>query len=172
MDKRPCGPFNQNAFVVADMEAALDYWTRTMQVGPFFRFPKIEYVEADYRGTKVAMDYKAALAFSGDLMIELIQPISPSIFKEFLDAGRSGVQHFAAFADDFTAACADLERRGGKRVQGGSFADGSCLAYYDMGGPEPSIIEIVHLKPEILDLFSAIKAASVAWDGKTQTVEF
>lgn len=32
------GPIGQLGFVVADLGAALRYWTETMRVGPFFVF--------------------------------------------------------------------------------------------------------------------------------------
>jgi hypothetical protein len=166
------GPINQNAFIVTNIDTGIDYWTRTMQVGPFFRFPNIVFESADYRGQTFEPAFDAAIAYSGDLMIELIRPRGPSIFQEFLDAGRTGVQHFAAFADDLSLAAEAIARRGGKRVQGGKFTDGSCLAYFDMGGPEPSILEIAQLSPAILGLFGAIKAAAAAWDGGTPTVTF
>jgi catechol 2,3-dioxygenase-like lactoylglutathione lyase family enzyme len=172
MTNRPYGPINQNAFIVTDIDAAIDYWTRVMRVGPFFKFPKIEFAAGDYRGKPFKADFNAAIAYSGDLIIELIKPNGPSIFQEFLDAGGKGVQHLAAFTDDMTAACAAVEKSGGKRVQGGSFADGSAIAYFDMGGPAPSILEIACLKAGPQGLFAAIKAAGAAWDGVTKTISF
>jgi hypothetical protein len=162
----------QNAFIVTDLDAGIDHWTRVMSVGPFFRFPPIVFQEADYRGRPHALQFDAAIAYSGELMIELIRPKGPSLFQEFLEAGREGVQHLAAFADDLAAAQASIERRGGKRVQGGRLADGSAVAYFDMGGPQPSILEIACLMPQALGLFSAIKAAGASWDGTSQTVTF
>lgn len=88
--------------------------------------------------------------------------------SEFLERGQTGVQHLCVFTDDFNAACRDLEARGGTRLQGGHFADGSCLAYYDMGDPAPSILEVTHLKPEIHTLFATLKEAAANWDGKTR----
>lgn len=167
MSRRSCGPINQIAFVVDDFAPAIEHWTRTMQVGPFYRFPRIEFAGADYRGQPVTLDYEAAIAFSGDLMIEFIKPNGPSIFREFLDSGQTGVQHLCVFTDDFDAACRDVEARGGIRLQGGHFADGSCLAYYDMGGPPPSILEVAHLKPDVLALFATLKTAAANWDGTT-----
>jgi hypothetical protein len=168
----PYGPIIQNAFVVADMGAGIDYWTRVMTVGPFFKFPTIVFDEADYRGRPQTPDFEAAIAYSGDLMIELIKPKGASIFKEFLDAGGRGVHHLAAFTDDFRAASAAIEGRGGMRIQGGRVADGSSIAYFDMGGPEPSILEIACLMPPALELFAAIKAAAADWDRNSSTVTF
>jgi hypothetical protein len=172
MTKRPYGPIIQNAFIVDDIDQAIAHWTTVMQVGPFFKFPELVFEEADFRGRSHKPDFAAAIAYSGDLMIELIKPRGPSIFSEFLGSGRTGVHHFAAFSDDLTAAAADLESRGGKRVQGGRLVDGSSIAYFEMGGLEPSVLEIACLMPGPKMLFAAIKAAGADWDGRTPTVSF
>jgi Glyoxalase/Bleomycin resistance protein/Dioxygenase superfamily len=166
------GPINQIAFIVPNIDAGIAHWTQTMRVGPFFKFPKIVFEEADYRGQPQVPDFEAAIAYSGELMIELIRPVGQSIFKEFADRGGTGVQHIAAFADDFSLASQTLEKRGGKRIQGGRFADGSRIGYFDMGGAEPAIIEIAFLSPAVLGLFGTIKAAGATWDGETATVSF
>jgi len=170
MRATPYGPICQNAFVVTDIDAAIKYWTETMRVGPFFRFPKIEFAEGDYRGKPHKADFDAAIAYSGDLQIELIKPNGPSIFKEFQDAGRQGVHHFAVFASDMSAACRKIESLGGARIQGGSFSDGSSIAYFEIGGPEPSILEIAYLKAGPQALFDAIKAAGAGWDGVSKVM--
>jgi hypothetical protein len=164
------GPINQTAYIVADIDSGIDYWTRVMRVGPFFKFPKLEFQSADYRGQALDLDFDAAIAYSGELMIELIRPRGPSIFREFADGGRTGVQHIGAFADDMAAASASLEQRGGRRVQGGSFADGSRIAYFDMGGRESLIFEVAQLMPPVQQLFGAVKAAGAVWDGVTPTL--
>jgi hypothetical protein len=164
------GPINQNAYIVDDMDTAIGYWTRVMRVGPFLKFPKLVFETADLRGQPFVPDFEAAIAYSGHLMIELIKPIGPSIFLEFAAAGRTGVQHVAAFSEDLEAAQAEIERRGGRRVQGGGFADGSRIAYFEMGGPDSIILEIAQLMPPVLALFEAIKAAGLAWDGVTPTM--
>jgi hypothetical protein len=187
MIDRPYGPIVQNAYIVDDLESGIDYWTRVMQVGPFFKFPPIVFVEADYRGRAQAPDFEAAVAYSGDLMIELIRPRGPCIFQEFIEAGRSGVQHVAALADDLHAAAVSIEARGGKRVQGGKLADGSCVAYFEMSGggmtecgmrggetrsPDEVILEIACLMPAARGLFEAIKSAAATWDGASPIVLF
>ena len=165
-------PLNQAAFIVTDMDAAIDFWTGTMGVGPFFVFPPLEAVKGDYRGDPNPVGFRAAVAYSGELMIELILPQGPSIFQDFLDRGGKSVQHFAAFADDMAVAQADIAAGGGRRLQGSTFADGSEVAYFAMTPDESIILEIAVLKPESRGLFDAIKAAGAAWDGKQRTVSF
>ena len=164
------GPINQTAYIVPDLDSGIDYWTRIMRVGPFFKFPKLEFQSADYRGRAQALDFEATIAYSGEMMIELIKPKGPSIFREFADAARTGVQHIGAFTDDMVAAEAAIGKRGGRRVQGGRLADGSSIAYFDMGGRESIIFEVALLMPPVRALFSAVKAAGAASDGVTPTV--
>ncbi len=172
MRAKTYGPINQNAFIVTDIDAGIDHWTSVMGVGPFFKFPKIEFVKGDYRGKSSLPEFDAAIAYSGELMIELIRPRGPSIFKEFQDEGRKGVHHFGAFADDMAAAEGELTAGGALRLQGGTLPDGSCVAYFEMGGPEPSILEIACLQPAALGLFAAIKAAAAGWDGSNKLLTF
>jgi catechol 2,3-dioxygenase-like lactoylglutathione lyase family enzyme len=168
MAKPPYGSFNQVAYMVPDLSAAIDWWTESMGVGPFFVFPPFDIVRGDYRGQPHKNDFGAAIAYSGEIMVELIEPRSPSIFQEFLADGNKGVHHLCAFGDDMVAAQAWIEERGGRRLQGAAFADGSEVAYFAMKEDESVILEIGVLKPEVLALFDAIKAAGANWDGETK----
>ena len=49
------------------------------------------------------MEMSVALANSGDLQIELIQQRNnaPSMYKEFLDSGREGLQHMSYWTRDY-----------------------------------------------------------------------
>ena len=87
---RNFGNVFQIAYVVDEIEKHIDYWTQVMGVGPFFHFPvplPFEWLRAN--GTDLAVDapvFKAvAVAYSGDTMIELIEPGSaPSTYRDFL----------------------------------------------------------------------------------------
>lgn len=165
------GPLTQNAFIVADIDAAVAYWTGTIGVGPFFRFPALAFSEGTLHGTPQIPAFKAAIAYSGDLMIELIEPEGPSIFQEFLDAGGTGVHHNCVLTEDYDAAVAGLTSRGGLVIQSQVVADGSRIAYVQMGGPTPVIIEIAHLTPGVIGLFGMIRKAGANWNGKTQYLQ-
>jgi len=166
------GPLTQNCFVVRDLDAAIRHWTGTMNVGPFFRFPKLRFARGELHGQPHIPDFAAAVAYSGDLMIELIQPQGPSIFQEFLEAGGTGVHHNCVMTKDFEAAEADFRRRGGERLQFQADDNGSVMSYVRMSGITPVIVEIAQLMPEVLALFAAIRAAGAAWDGQTPELVF
>jgi catechol 2,3-dioxygenase-like lactoylglutathione lyase family enzyme len=166
------GPMMQNCFVVRDLDAAIRFWTGTMQVGPFFRFPPLEFSRGELHGKPHIPQFGAAITYSGDLMIELIEPRGPSIFQEFLDAGGTGVHHNCVMTDDFDAAEADFLRRGGERLQFQADATGSVMSYVLMPGVTPVIVEVAQLIPEVGTLFGAIRAAAAGWDGQAPELVF
>lgn len=168
MAKAPFGTINQVAYMVPDIEKAIEWWTEAMGVGPFFVFPPFDVARGDYRGQTHIAEFGAAIAYSGEIMVELIEPRGPSIFQEFLADRKTGVHHLCAFADDMATTQAWIEGRGGHRLQGAMFADGSEVAYFAMDAAETKILEIAVLKPEVLGLFAAIKAAGANWDGTTK----
>lgn len=166
------GVLNQVSYIVPDLEAAIDFWTRTMRVGPFFVFPPFETEKGDYRGRAMIPEFGAAIAYSGELMVELIEPRGPSIFQEHLERRSGAVHHLAAFAESMPAAEAAVAAQGGRRLQGTSFAGGSEVAYFAMTPDESIILEIAVLAPAAHQLFAAIKAAGAAWDGARRTISF
>ena len=166
----------QFAYVVEDIDAAIAHWTRTMGIGPFVRFPVP--LQADWmevRGRRVPADEDifaaVAIAYSGDIMIELIQPGSaPSPYRESLAAGRQGVHHIGIFADDYDAQMA-AARAAGITVAMEGVLPMSRFAYLDTDLLWPgTMIEIIDAKPAMHDYFGAIQAAARAWDGKEAVV--
>ena len=169
------GPIFQIAYVVEDIEAHIDHWTGTMGVGPFFKFPlplPLEMLEV--RGQRVALttDLYAdvAISFSGDMMIELIQPGSAaSVYHEFLDSGRRGVHHVGTFTDAFDEQVA-AARAAGITVALEGILPFSRFAYLDTDALFPgTMVEIIEPKPEMIELFDRVKAAAQAWDGIERT---
>jgi catechol 2,3-dioxygenase-like lactoylglutathione lyase family enzyme len=158
----------QNAFVVADIEAAITYWTDVMGVGPFFLFPPLRFEEGELHGKPAVLEYRAAIAYAGELMIELIEPHGPSIFQEFLDTGGRGVQHNSMFVRDLDGAEQRLIARGGQKVQALTAPNGSRICFYEMPGDAPYVIEISQVAPALTARLEAVHAAARDWDGKTR----
>lgn len=94
------GEIRQIAFVVDDIDAAMRHWAQTLGIGPFFIKRHIRFDPYIYRGEKCSSpSVSIALANSGFIQIELIQQHDelPSIYREFIDAGRSGFQHVSSW---------------------------------------------------------------------------
>ena len=94
------GPIRQTAFVVADIEATAREWAEVHGVGPWFLY-QVDIADTDYRGSKVPMRARMGLAQTGGQQIELIQPDPdvPSIYREFAEAGGTGVHHVCYWGD-------------------------------------------------------------------------
>jgi len=172
MRSRPYGPIAQNAYIVTDLDRAIDYWATTLNVGPFYKFTPSEFVDSTYRGRPQPIRLHAAIAYTGDLQIELITPLGPdpSVYRDWLDAGRDGVQHHCVFTDDMDAAEAHFVRKGAGKAQSMSLKDGSKISYFELESANMPMIEVAYLRPGLKQLFAKIKRAAVEWDGCNPTM--
>lgn len=174
---RVFGPIFQIAYVVENLEAQIDHWTETMGVGPFFRFPlplPFEWLEERGEPVDDGADIYAgiALSYSGDTMIELIQPGSaPSVYREFLESGRRGVHHLGTYIDDLDARLADARAAGIGVALAGALPL-SRFAYLETDMVHPgTMLEIIEPRPAMIELFDGIKAAARDWDGRERLRE-
>ena len=164
------GPIFQAAYVVEDLDAVLAHWTGTLGVGPFFLFPTplpFDWLEVNGdRTTDYDILSAAALAFSGETMIEIIVPGSdPSPYRDFLAAGRRGLHHLGTVATDYDAQMA-AARAAGITVAAEGELPLSRFAYLDTDAVMPgTMIELIEMRPAMVELFASIRAASVGWDG-------
>jgi catechol 2,3-dioxygenase-like lactoylglutathione lyase family enzyme len=114
--------FCQVAWVVRDIVAAEKFFVETMGIERFMHMDNL--AAADTQGTYMGKpaDWVCHLhiAYSGDVQIELIQPVSgASIFQDSLDAHGDAVQHVAYWLDDvdYDAAAAHLTAAGYPLIQ-------------------------------------------------------
>lgn len=160
------GPIMQMAFVPANFDAAVTHWTRVMGVGPFFHMQHLEPPAIWYRGNQTRFDFSIALAYWGDIQIELIQQHDeiPSLYSDWLREEKSGVHHVCQLVDDIGMARAVCYDNGLEIVQEMALDDGHAL-YVDTGGGPGTIAEIIQPPPSLLELFEMIRSASRNWDG-------
>lgn len=167
------GQTRQLGFVVRDIDAALRYWTEVLGVGPFFVFREVAPDVYLYRGGPSAPPTMSiALGNSGDVQIELIAQHTdePSAYRDFLDAGREGLQHVSSW---LTRADFDLTRErlladGAAIVHEGGMADSDIRwAYLDTdtipGGLQYEIADV--LDSSVYPLFESLADMAKTWDG-------
>lgn len=165
------GTVFQLAYVVEDVAAAIAHWTRTLGIGPFFMFPlplTLDWLELDGRRVdEHDILSAAALAWSGDVQIELLAPGSaPSPYREFLNAGRSGVQHVGMYATDYDRQMADA-RAAGITVAMEGVLPLSRFAYLRTDTVfAGTMLELIEPQPAMIELFDQIRDASRGWDGR------
>ncbi|GMN02376.1 VOC family protein [Erythrobacter sp. MTPC3] len=160
------GEVMQLAFVPRDFGAAVAHWTQVMGVGPFFLMEGIHLESMKYKGAPTDAVFDLALAYWGDIQIELIRPRDdhPSIYTgEYADVGE-GLHHVCILVDDMDEAyrvCAD---RGAEVVIEGALG-GSRVIYVDPGKGPGSLVEILQQGEGGPGLFAMIKKAGEDWDG-------
>lgn len=159
------GPLMQNGYVVPDIQAAVRHWTDVMGVGPFFMFDHPEFSALSYRGKKCSADISAALAYWGDVQIELIQQWNdaPSVYRDWPAAVFGGLHHVAVMTDSFTA---DLDRfrdRGLEPIQIGDLG-GIRFAYVPTDQHPGGMLELIEHGP-IDAYYTMFREAARDWDG-------
>jgi catechol 2,3-dioxygenase-like lactoylglutathione lyase family enzyme len=162
------GPIRQNGYVVRDIEAALKHWTEVLGVGPFFYVEEVPVEDFLFRGEPSPLRVSIALANSGDLQIELIQPRSdaPSSYQGFLAAGREGLQHVAFWTESFDRDLDAALARGHRVEQSGTIGgpDGR-FVYFEADGHAGAQIELSEVSGRKGRLFRHIAEAARSWDG-------
>ncbi|MBO1078038.1 VOC family protein [Roseomonas haemaphysalidis] len=161
------GEIRQLGYVVPDIEAAMDYWTRELGVGPFFYNPRVPIENYRYRGESHVPHNSVALANSGALQVELIQCRNavPSMYKDFTDAGRSGLQHVAYWTSDYDADLARLTAEGFEPVMSGEVGTRGRFVYFDTEYHPGTVIELSEVAGPKGEMFRLIREASEGWDG-------
>jgi hypothetical protein len=161
------GKIAQLGYVVRDIDAAMDNWLRH-GVGPWFYVGDVQIDYFHYHGTDSDMKMSVALANSGDVQIELIQPRNdaPSMYKDFLDAGREGMQHIAYWTDDYQTLLDQALADGYTVGQDGSIGgERGRFAYLDTEREQGTVIELSDVSGHKGQLFQYIRDAAAHWDG-------
>jgi methylmalonyl-CoA/ethylmalonyl-CoA epimerase len=162
------GSVMQIAFVPSDFDAALRHWTGTMGVGPFFCLEHIRLPNCRYEGQPSDIDFSIALAYWGDIQVELIRQHNdqPSIYKRWRDEGREGLHHVCIVVDDMAHARRVCSEAGARVAQEGEVAGGGEVIYVDAGGGPGGLVELIQLPRSVLDGFAAMREVCRTWDGR------
>lgn len=162
------GAVRQNGYVVRDIRAAMEHWINVMGVGPWYY---IDRVKMDYfrnRGRASNAEVSIALANSGDLQIELIEQRNdaPSMYKEFIDAGREGLQHMSYWTTDYQTLYDRALQLGYKVGQEGQIGgEQGRFAYFDTEQHPGTVIEISDISGNKGRFFEHIRRVAAEWDG-------
>ena len=160
------GPVMQLAWLPSDFDAVLRHWTQTMGIGPFFLMENIKLEDLRYLGEPTDAVFSLALAYWGDVQIELIRPENdaPSIYNgEY--AVRDRLHHVCLLVDDIADAYAACAEYGAKILVEGKVGESGRVIYADPGGGPGSVVEMLQSQPGTAELFGMIKQAGIGWDG-------
>lgn len=168
------GPIRQNGYIVKDIQAGVRYWTEVMGIGPFFLLDHITMPGFTCRGKPASPEISVAFSHHGSLQIELIEQHNdePSMFREFLQAGRQGLHHVACWTNDYDRDKATMLGHGFE-VGHASEAEGpegelvsARFCYVENKAIPGMIVEILERSPPGDHMQAAIEAAVRSWDGK------
>jgi methylmalonyl-CoA/ethylmalonyl-CoA epimerase len=144
----------QVALVVRDLdEAVRRYWT-LCGIGPWriytYQPPLVK--EMTYRGRRHDYRMRLALAQAGDVMLELIQPLTEeNIYTEHLRAKGPGLHHIGIAVPSVEEAVAEAARGGLEVLQTGrgyGLRGDGAYAYMDTEGLLGVIVEFIEFPKE------------------------
>lgn len=159
------GPMMQIAFVPEDFDAALTRWTTVMGVGPFFVLENIALEDMRYRGAPSDCVFTIALAYWGDVQVELIRQDNdaPSIYRDLPNGGA--MHHVCLLTDDIAAAKATALATGAELLVEAKVGSDGAVIYLDTQGYPGGIVEILQPASGSEGLFGMIREAARNWDG-------
>ncbi|MEO3385291.1 VOC family protein [Mesorhizobium sp. CAU 1741] len=161
------GAIRQLGYVVDDIEAAMTHWHEVMGVGPWFYNPKVPIEDYRYDGNSYEPHNSVALANSGFIQVELIQcrNDAPSMYRDFRQAGRLGLQHVAFWTQSYDEDLARMEAQGFAPKMSGKVGENGRFVYFDKEAHPGTVIELSEVMGPKGRMFDMIRAASEGWDG-------
>jgi len=164
------GPIRQIGYVVRDLDVGMQSWC-ALGVGPWFAIRKFEQKECRYRGALCEPTISVAFANSADMQIELIQQhdTAPSIYHEFLEAGREGFHQLAWWVADFDVVTRKAHHAGWPVVFSGD-SGAVRFAYLEVDPRVSTVVEVMELNDASRGLAELVARAAAQWDGVTDPI--
>lgn len=147
---QPHGAVIQYAYVVPDLEKAMEEYSQTTGAGPWFVRGPFSPENARYRGEPLSGTFVLARAYSGSTMIELIQQLddSVSIFHEKAGARTYGFHHWAIVSPNFDQEIANRMEAGYVEAFFDVLPTGSRVVYLDSPYEGQGKLEVIELTSE------------------------
>jgi methylmalonyl-CoA/ethylmalonyl-CoA epimerase len=153
------GKLFQFGYVVPNLDAALAHFNNRLGAPRFMVLREIVVQNGWFRGSTAPINHSMAFGYIDDVQFEIIENISgKSTYSEFLDrVPDGGIHHLGYSVDNYDAATKDLEARGYKLVQRGTFGD-TKFGYYESPDDFGTLTEIIYLDANVQDMFANLKA--------------
>jgi methylmalonyl-CoA/ethylmalonyl-CoA epimerase len=133
----------QQAYVVADLERAQQAMRDSLGCGEFVNLPATD-LDYELRGKQVSCALALGFARSGNMQIELLQPLrGEGLHVEFLETNGPGAHHLGFLVEGLEAVVALGEELGFPKLMGGQFGSlGFCyLDTFDALGVYVELVE-------------------------------
>lgn len=157
---------DQLGFVVADIEATMQYWAEVFGVGPFYYLKRSATKNLFYKGERAPVVSSTALAQAGDTQIELIQLRNdvPSAYRDERPHGLGSLHHVARFVEDYDGELQAHLAAGHQVVQEGDAGDNIHFCYLTDPARPGLLLELVEIGA-LRGFFQTIAEAAASWDG-------
>jgi hypothetical protein len=145
LDTSFVGNVVQVCVVTRDLHRTMSGMVR-LGIGPWqvHTFSPKTVEDMTYRGDPAASTVKVALAFSGTMMWEIVQPIDgPSIYDEFLEQHGEGVHHVAVDCNgvEWDTRLREFAEHGYDVIQSGRWQGRAPYAYFATEGDVSTTVE-------------------------------
>ena len=158
-DRTLPGEFFHIGYVVPKLDAALAHVNATLGAPRFMVFREMIVENGWFRGSTAPINHSMAFGYIGEVLFEFIEHVAgKSSYSEFIDrVPAGGVHHLGYSVADYDAATADLQARGYRLVQRGTFG-ATRFGYFESSDDPGTLTEIVYLDPNAQGMFASIKA--------------
>ena len=161
-----CHEIIQNAYVVADVEAAVQRVHNLWGLGPFFVRRNFVLENVTYRGAPSALEISVAYVQSGEIMVELVSQLSdePSAFSDVFARGEEGFHHVAVAMDDHDRQVKHYTDLGFEVVTELSTPEGRGASYIDTRSALGHMVEVYKVNDSLRELYARVRNAAINWD--------
>lgn len=166
---RGFGRVVQVAYLVEDIDLAMERWLAQAGLGPWSCFRHIE-LESVFDGEPLTLRIHEALAYMGDLQIQLVQPLHTASehtpYQENLQLGRWGMHHMAFFSEQIDADVARARDQGFERTCEMRDLSGHRYFYCQSKTMPEVWIEFLEVYPKLREIFETGIGDAARWDGR------
>ena len=134
--------FKQVGIVVKDVDKAAEGLSN-LCIGPFVPLDAEPTVRWEEQGKPTEIKIKSRFAYIGQIEIELIEPLSPSMQKEFLESKGGGIHHVGFMVEDIDKEVEAMKDKGYRVVQRGWRPTAGGYAYFDTEESCGIMLEII-----------------------------
>lgn len=141
------GPIKQVAYVVEDIDQAVESWHRQLGIGPFAVVRECQPLAGSkYRGGDAGeVIINIAFAYIDDVQLELIEQVNdtPSMYQEALAKGAHSLHHYCVCVEDYDHALGHALANGFDAIVEAGHPDFCRMSYVESTEIAGLILEIV-----------------------------
>lgn len=163
----------QNAYVVNDIDDAIERWHALWGIGPFFVRRHIVMPHVMYRGQPSQIDMSAVYVQAGPIQVELVQQHcdSPSAFRDMFPRGQEGFHHVAMIPDDYERVLAYYAALGYPVASEVRTVSGRGASFIDTRPMLGHMMEVYMPGEGIQTLYRTVAEAAANWDRQQLKIE-